>query len=277
MRRVETANVLRQPRLEMPKTARKRRRRNQRQALPLQTVRQILLSARWISLALLAMCVYALYLIGMSEQFYLTTIPVEGTFSITPNEVVQSSGLAGVHIFAADPNQAAENVTEVAGVIAATVTLEWPNQVTIHIEEDSPIAIWAEGETEYWVTKNGQLIPARTRSLGLLKIQSNLLSESNEAGEVVSNADFVPAEVLEGALLLKALRPNIETLSYRPSSGLSYQDGRGWQAYFGTGTDIEQKLVVYETIVEQLTSQGLTPVYISVSNQEKPYYLAQEG
>jgi hypothetical protein len=81
--------------------------------------------------------------------------------------------------------------------------------------------------------------------------------------------------VLEGALMLRQLRPNIDTLYYRPSSGLSYQDGRGWRVYFGTGTDMQQKLVVYEAIVAELLAQELTPTYISVSNQEKPYYMAR--
>ena len=72
--------------------------------------------------------------------------------------------------------------------------------------------------------------------------------------------------------MLRELRPNINQLYYRPAGGLSYQDGRGWRAYFGEGTDMNQKLVVYEAIVADLESRGLTPAYISVSNQEKPYY-----
>jgi hypothetical protein len=81
--------------------------------------------------------------------------------------------------------------------------------------------------------------------------------------------------VLSGALLLRQLRPNIDKLYYRPASGLSYDDGRGWRAYFGSGTDMNQKLAVYETIVTDLLARQIQPAYISVSNQEKPYYLAQ--
>jgi hypothetical protein len=35
---------------------------------------------------------------------------------------------------------------------------------------------------------------------------------------------------------------------------------------------MHQKVVVYETIVAELQARGITPVYISVSNKEKPYY-----
>ncbi len=240
-----------------------------------------MLSTRWISLALLSLCIYALYLAGMNEDFYLTRIPVEGTISISASEIVSNSGLAGIHIFAADPNAAANRIAEIPGVISAAVTLEWPNLVHIQVQEDSPIAVWIEGSNQYWITKNGRLIPARSQTLGLLLIESEqppkLTEEAAGTTDAVRQPDmaFVPKSVMEGALQLRQLRPNIEKLFYRPSNGLSFQDGRGWRVYFGSGTDMQQKLVVYETIVDTLLEQGLTPVYVSVSNQEKPYYLAQ--
>ena len=287
------------PRLHVPKNARRRRRRNKaRVRVPMASLRQIFFSARWLSLGLLALSIYALTLVGLDENFYLTAIPVEGVISVPATEVVQASRLAGSHIFAADPNAAAQAIMDhVSGVISATVTLTWPNQVSIKILEDSPIAIWVEGSNQFWVTRTGRLIPARSESLGLLMIQSEVASngetasaslqetavpttnlsetETSEDEAVTANIRFVPQDVLAGALQLRQLRPNIDRLFYRPSSGLSFQDGRGWRVYFGTGTDMTQKLVVYETIVEELLAQGLTPQYVSVSNQEKPYYLAQ--
>ncbi len=296
MRRMETAVTM--PRLSVPKNARRRRRRNQSPVrVPLTSLRQILLSARWLSLGLLALSIYALTLIGMDENFYLTAIPVEGVISVPATEVVQASNLAGSHIFAADPGTAAQQIMDnVPGIISAEVTLNWPNQVQITVTEDSPIAIWVEGSNQFWVTRTGRLVPARSASLGLLMIQSEVegvsaatavtvtptaddQTEGEDAAVVVesaaANMRFLPHDVLAGALQLKQLRPNIDRLYYRPSSGLSYQDGRGWRVFFGTGTDMSQKLVVYETIVEDLLAQGLTPQYVSVSNQEKPYYLAQ--
>lgn len=297
MRRMDSAVTM--PRLSVPKNARRRRRRNQTRVVraPIASLRQILLSARWLSLGLLALAIYALTLIGMDENFYLTAIPVEGVISVPATEVVQASNLAGSHIFAADPGTAAQQIMDnVPGIISAEVTLNWPNQVQINVTEDSPIAIWVEGSNQFWVTRTGRLVPARSASLGLLMIQSEVegmgvatavpatppADDETEtvAGETAvesaaANMRFLPHDVLAGALQLKQLRPNIDRLFYRPSSGLSYQDGRGWRVFFGTGTDMSQKLVVYETIVEELLAQGLTPQYVSVSNQEKPYYLAQ--
>ncbi len=320
MRRVQSATAMPLPQMAVPKTAKKRKRRNSQQRLagPLSAVQSFVFTSRWLSLGLLVACAYALYLVGGNDQFYLNFIPVEGSGTVTAEDIVETSGLAGHHIFAANPQEAADRILEMPGVISATVTLRWPNDVLIQVREDPPLAIWEEAGQEFWVGKNGELTPARTDTVGLLKIvsemedvtvrddiaseieadareQAQIIGQGGQdetaseedgdtdaeatddaaAGEVVedeSDAPFVPEAVMQGALQLRELRPNIDQLYYRPSGGLSYQDGRGWRAYFGTGRDMHQKLVVYETVVTDLLAKGLTPEYISVSNQEKPFY-----
>jgi len=320
MRRLNTASVAPLPSLTpeartAQKTAQKRKRRNSQERIrrPLSGVAGFIVNTRWISLAVLAACVYALYFIGGDDRFYLNVIPVEGASTLDINHVVEESGLAGRHIFAADPQEAADHLSEMGGVVTATVTLHWPNDVLITMREQPPLATWQEGDVAYWIDADGGLSPARSQTIGLLNIiseipaqspapregsgegsQSSALREgsgegsqspalregSGEGSEAATTEStgaaiaFVPQDVLEGALQLRALRPNIEQLYYRPSGGLSYQDGRGWRAYFGTGLDMNQKLAVYETVVAKLLEQGIRPEYISVSNQHKPYYRA---
>jgi hypothetical protein len=313
MRRINTASAVPLPDLSTPearsarKTADKRKRHNSQQRIrkPLAGVMGVVLSTRWLSLAVLVGCAYALFIIGGDEGFYLNYIPVEGATSLDINHVVEESGLAGRHIFAADPQEAADRLGQMGGVITATVTLHWPNEVSIILREKPPLATWQEGDESYWIDEDGGLSPARAQTVGLLNIISEVPSDelrvTSEEGEVTSDESgttseeeqaaeelttndeqpttdaqvaFVPREVLEGALQLRELRPNIEQLYYQPSGGLSYQDGRGWRAYFGAGRDMRQKLAVYETVVAKLMERGIRPQYISVSNQYKPYYRA---
>ena len=288
MRRMQTAVSM--PRLEIPPTARRRRRRTKQEWVrqPISLLRAILFSARWISLGLLALSVYALYLIGMDEQFYVTYIPVEGTHTIPVEEVVAASGLAGSHVFAVNPGLAAARINELPGVVGASVNLSWPNEISIQVTEDSPVALWRDNGTDYWVNRHGSLIPARTGNMGLLQIVSEMVpataptavstpvaeegGEGEETAVSTTSLPFIPTDVLNGALQLRELRPNIEQLYYRPAGGLSFQDGRGWRVYFGSGSNMHQKLVVYETIVNDLVARGITPLEVSVSNQEKPFY-----
>jgi len=272
----------------MPKTANKRRRRNRwRMPFTASSLKGVVFSSRWISALLLAFSIGALYLMGDATTFYLYTIPVEGAHASLEGDIIAASGLYGAHIFAADPTVAAERISDIPGVISAVVTLSWPNEVSIVIEEDTPVALWRDKGKLYWVTDNGTLMEARGQTEGLLVVESEIQTAvSVDADDVEEDVEetavsattslaFLPQPVLDGALMLRDLRPNINQLYYRPAGGLSYQDGRGWRAYFGEGIDMNQKLVVYEAIVADLESRGLTPAYISVSNQEKPYYATQ--
>jgi hypothetical protein len=276
------------PPFTVPKTAAQRRRRNRRRQRwysPLLLLKKVIFTSRWISLGLLSLSIYALVLTGLSLNFYLTLIPVEGAHSLPPTEIVAASGLAGSHIFAADPNVAAEQIAEIPGVISATVTLGWPNQVLIQIGEDSPVAIWEEGGRQFWITEDGRLIASRgeTEGLPLIVSEMSIVAEAvAEAGEDASPEEipqtslaFVPMTILEGVLQLRALWPDVMQFYYRPSGGLSFIDAQGWRAYFGTGQDMQQKSAVYKAIVAELQARQLTPEYISVSNQEKPYYMAR--
>lgn len=347
-RRTYSSSAVNYPDVTVPKTAKKRRRRQRTEGVRfgLSAVKRIIFSSRWISLGLLALTIFALVVIVQERRFYLTYIPVDGAVSLEREEIVAASELAGSHVFSADPAEAAAKITTLPGVISATVSLEWPNQVLIEVAEEEPIAVWLENGDTYGVTKGGRLVPAQFPLVGLLQIvfenqaidffstalvpteavvqgeattgqepvtvdeNSALgISETNENGPILRQANpgssapknddpaiaeevqndsglgaeneldtsitFVPQDVLDGALSLRTLRPSINALYYRPSDGLSYQDERGWRVHFGTGTDMNQKLVLYETILDDLLLRGITPRYISVSNKSKPYYMAQ--
>ena len=269
-RKVESANIIGHPKAEVPGTAKTRRRRNSNSIrFPAATVKKVATSSRWFSLILLILCSLSLLMIGTDQSFYFSAVPVEGNSSIPDSEIISASGLAGQHVFSANPSIAAAQVGEVDGVISATVTIGWPNKAVIEVAEESPIALWEQGGKSYWVTPDNRLIPARsTANTGLLRIKSEQFGANT--GEI-----FIPDDLVSGALHLRDLRPNIDQLFFRPGNGLSYQDGRGWRAYFGGGLGMEQKLVVYETLVKELVAKGITPTYISVSNQEKPYYMSK--
>ncbi len=270
MRRLEAEGPLGVPKVQVPSAAKKRKRRNDpRIQVPLEFIRTVAFTPRWMSLVLVAVSVWALVLIGQNETFYLSVIPVRGAKSITQTEIIETSGLEGSHVFAANPEEAASRIKDIPGVISATVTLRWPNKVNIEVREDTPVAIWKHGGNIFWINREGKLLPARTAATGLLVI------ESEESLRTTKDSSFVAEPIIDGALQLKELRPNIEHLFFRPETGLSYQDGRGWRGHFGTGSDMEQKLVVYETIVDELLKQGRHISYISVRNQTKPFYKAE--
>ena len=222
-------------------------------------------SARWISLGLLALIGLAFYVLGADRTFYVAEVAVEGTATLSPEVVIEGSGASGRHIFWLNPAEVADKLLDMPNLLAATVELGWPNQVKITVVERAPVIAWDQRGQRFWVDEQGQLMEARQESADLLVILS-------QEPEELTHGSRISHEVLEGALQLKNLRPNIASLYYERENGLSYQDGRNWRAYFGLGQDMNQKLVIYETLVGDLVARDLQPEYISVINKEKPYY-----
>ena len=222
-------------------------------------------SPRWISLLVLLLIGMLIYLVGADSTFVISEVQVDGNVNLSRQALVEASGIDNLHIFWVDPAKAARKVAEIPGVLTATVQIGWPNQAHITVAERTPVLEWDQAGNRFWVDANGLLMQARQQSSGMLVILS-------QERETLKKGDRLPLEVIEGALQLRRLRPNIESLYFERRTGLSYLDGRNWEAFFGVGADMDKKLVVYETLVEELVARELQPEYISVINKEKPFY-----
>lgn len=234
-------------------------------------------SWRWVSLVLSLAIVGGLVFVFATPRFYVQRAEIGGLRYVPPEEVYASAGIANYHILFVDPAQVEQNVLQSPSLESAQVSVSWPARVVINVREREPALIWEQGADKYWVDVNGNLMLLR-RNL------SSLVHVINEGDAIpfrcpgpgcpdgsAQTPSIDPAVVL-GAQQLKTLRSNIDVLYYDPVRGLSYQDGRGWRGYFGTGTDMSDKLKVYETMVTNLVSRGVQPVRIDVSNLSAPYY-----
>ena len=83
---------------------------------------------------------------------------------------------------------------------------------------------------------------------------------------------FLSKEMVSAILLLSSQTPEGSPVVYDPAHGLGWQDSKGWKVYFGNLNEMEQKLVIYQALVQQITSNGLTPALISVEYVHHPYY-----
>jgi cell division protein FtsQ len=200
-------------------------------------------------------------------EMYVDGINLGGAALVPGEEIYAESGVARQHLFWVDPQRARQKIEAIPGIASASVTVAWPNEVTILVEERVPVVAWVEGTHTMWVDAHGEKFKSRGELPGLLPI-----TVDGAADAFPDMAARVPVEAIEGALQLRELRPNIELLHYDPQHGLSYQDGRGWRSYFGMGTGMAQKLAVYETLVDNLISRGIHPAIISVESVNAPYY-----
>jgi hypothetical protein len=239
-------------------------------ALPLPALPRLSFGWRQASLVMVVLLAGMLVRLLADPAMYVDGVNLGGAALVPGQEIYARSGIAGQHIFWVDPEEVQRNVAEVPGIASVQVSVEWPNIVTILVTERIPVVTWIENEEHYWVDADGEKFKARGDLPGLLPLM--LDDAPGRPGLHAATEERVPPEAVAGALQLRELRPNIELLHYDAQRGLSYADGRGWRGYFGVGTDMPQKLAVYERLVEDLLAKGIQPRLISVERPLAPYY-----
>ena len=85
----------------------------------------------------------------------------------------------------------------------------------------------------------------------------------------------IPPDAVNGALQLQTLFAGIQELRYDPVKGLGFRESQGWDVWLGVGTDMSDKLVVYERLRDELVAQGITPVEINVSYLDGGIYYCE--
>ena len=201
-----------------------------------------------------------------NENFFVDSIELVRTDYVPGDEIYRASGVHGMNVFWINPADVQSNIQGVPGIEQAVVEFEWPSTLYVEVKEKEPVLLWKQAGKSVWVDEFGKTFPARHYLSWLLPITVD------DATGPLSIDEYIPIDVVEGARQLKTLRPNIELLHYDVGRGLSYQDGRNWRGYFGTGNNMGTKLLVYETLVENFMSRGIWPKIVSVVEPGTPFH-----
>ena len=193
---------------------------------------------------------------------FIDGVNLGGAALVPGEEIYAASGIAGQNAFWVDPADVQRRIAAVPGIASASVGVEWPATVTILVTERIPVVTWLEGPQRWWVDADGQKFEARAELPGLLPVTVDDIAPGAVVSTTAAGRGIVPVPAVQGALQLRQLRPNIELLHYDALHGLSYADGRGWRGYFGVGTDMAQKLAVYEKLVDDLMAAAATCVHL---------------
>jgi cell division septal protein FtsQ len=206
-----------------------------------------------------------------SDAFYVRSIAVGGLHYMTSNEIFTLTNVTGIHIFWVDPEQVRQDVLRSPTIAETQVRIGWPpNMVQIIVTEREPALVWEQNGTATWIDLQGRVMRQREDRNDLLRISvDNLMT-----GPVGSTID---PDVVTGAVQLQSLLSGIRLLRYHPDKGLGYNDQRGWQAWMGTGSNMPEKVAIYNAVVLNLQSRGVVPTEINVANPDSPFYSVFAG
>ncbi len=199
-----------------------------------------------------------------SDAFYVHSIAVGGLRTMSSDEIFTLTNITGMQIFWVDPEQVRQDILRSPTVADADVRIGWPpNMVQILITEREPALVWQQAGTAVWIDLQGRVMRQREDRAGLLAVTAE------DAAPVGGTID---QGVVTGAVQLQTLLPNLTGLRYQTDSGLGYNDPRGWEAWFGAGDNMAEKVLVYNAMVSDLQARGINPQEINVENPDAPYY-----
>ncbi|MBI1258859.1 MAG: FtsQ-type POTRA domain-containing protein [Chloroflexi bacterium] len=226
---------------------------------------------RLVSGLLVATLLMVLALLFSSDAFYVHSIAVGGLKYMSSNEIFTLTNVTNMHIFWVDPEQVRADILKSPTIADAQVRIGWPpNMVQIIITEREPALVWEQAGTANWIDLQGRVMRQRENRPGLLRVQVD--ASVNGPVGVTINPDIVT-----GAVQLQSLLPGISVLRYHPDKGLGYNDQRGWEAWMGTGSDMSEKIHIYNAIVSSLQARNTVPNEINVANPDSPFYSVLAG
>jgi cell division protein FtsQ len=230
-------------------------------------------SWRLISGLMVILLSIVLFLFFYSDVFYVNSIWVGGVEYMTVEEVFTYAEIANYHIFWVEPEQVRENVMRYPSVAKAEVGIGWPpNMITIDIEEREPVLVWEQNGVAFWIDIQGNVMDLREDQPDLVRIvvDDPLIDAFGQNGRL--NTDVIYA-----VIQLFDLRPDVTSWRYDLVKGLGFRNANGWDVWFGLGTNMSEKIQIYETLSSNIIARGIQVSELNIVNPDAPFYIVLWG
>lgn len=231
---------------------------------------------RFLCFVIFATVGLLLYLAFNMPALKVTEAQVVGNQLISPAELNSVLGITGQPVFLVKPaeleNRLRLNFPE---LVSVKVGVSLPNLVTINVTERQPVIRWEQGGGYTWVAEDGVAFRPSKELSGLIPVLALSAPpvEGTAAADPSNPASFISTEMVQTLKGLSGHVPAGIPILYESDMGFGWNDPRGWRVYFGTkASDVELKVRVYESMVNQLTQRGIRPALINVMYPTAPYY-----
>jgi cell division protein FtsQ len=249
---------------------------------------QIKLGWRLISIAVFVLSLAVVITFSGLSVFSVSAINLEGAERLSSDVFMSQIGVSGMSIVKVDPKEIEATILDTfPSIKTARVSAGLPASLTIKITERQPLVLWEQSSNAYWIDEEGVMFYTRgeaevalrvvaTGSPPAVMVEAPETAEESDETEVTETTPDMPRttpEFVEALFALQAYLPEGSVLQYDPEFGLGWQDPNGWLVYFGKDiSNIDLKLVEYETVIAELQAKNLTPALISLEFLYAPYY-----
>ncbi len=253
---------------------------------------------RAVSGLLAVMMIACLFLLWKLPAFQVSAVEAEGLERLSVADLNAVMDVLGSSVFSLDPPALEQALSRYFPELAdISVRVGLPARVSVGVTERQPVLSWYQDSREVWVDADGVAFIPRGNPGELVRVQGSGQTPEAIAGVVVPAASSLqdgtiyvpatpldktgepkeparlPADLVQAILTLGGQVPAETQLVYDSHYGLGWEDPLGWEVFFGRQTsDMAQRLVVYQGVVDYLTSHGLQPELVSVEFIHAPYY-----
>ena len=238
---------------------------------------QVGVSWRTVSGLIVLVLTAVLVMFFVTQVFYVRSIVVVGANYLDEGEVFRYADIAEMHIFWIDPATVRQNILDASPVVAdVRVDVGWPpNMVKIFVEEREAALIWSQAGITALIDLQGRILRYPPDGEVLPELLQVISDNSVDGPPGVESP--IDVDAINAALQLRTLLVGIPNLRYNVKKGLGFRES-GWDVWLGTGTDMHNKLLVYEQQRDNLINRGITPAEINVADLNAIYYcLSFEG
>lgn len=221
----------------------------------------------------------SLVLLLFSPTFQADIVEVEGLQRLTLNDLLLALDVTGQPVISLNPvTIRTELLQAFPDLKDAHVRINLPASVSVEVVERQPVIIWERGGETLWVDEDGVVfLPRGELEAPLVTLEAEAVPFVQLTGSP-ENASLQVREQLDPKLIrvllsMSQYMPEGRTMIYDPAQGLGWSDERGWQVFFGSNLEnMDQKLIVYQAIVDRLEAEGVQPVLISLEYLHAPYF-----
>lgn len=254
-------------------------------------------SWRYLSACMVILLSAALIYMSYSPMFAVKTPQIKGLTRLSNADIEGALALNNSRIFMINPEQLSRQIYMAFPEIKnLAIEVDFPARVLITAVERQPVVTWRYQDMRVWIDNEGVLFPSSGDAETVLNISSddappmvqplykpNLLIDGIEDDEPAEdplkkldpklNQRFVDRNVLNAAILLYQRIPANTTILYNKDHGVGWIDNEGWNVYVGFDMNqLDEKLLVYQKMIERLKLTGISPKLISVEYVSAPYY-----
>ena len=211
------------------------------------------------------------YYVLNSPWLTIQEVRIQGTENLDQASLIEISGLKGRSMFGLPVDGARRRLMSIPQVKSVSIERDWPDGVTIRLEERQPVAFWSVGGQDYVVSDGGYVLGGGAPDGPAPRIVEVGNERTLNVGDLVQpDAIALAQRIFEESP--RFLGEDVHVLEYRAGVGVTAVFHGGMRVTFGDERSYEYKVAVLAELLGELSLQGETPETVDLRFGERVTY-----